>query len=455
MKNRRNNPDVNMVDVFYERNNSRTRQTDNNDSNNKNNTIKVWGTALKVVLIIAALILMVAILPAKLIKPAKSTSGDSVLIKTAPDAEPIEDDGSIPDESLWRENISPIEIEDKIYLAWDDPSNRNWTLTEMPPNVNVLAPVWFKLGLNETEDGIDFVNADESTTAFSYVQTCHKNGVKVWGTVQCINYDLAEVIMTDMAVQQQLIDQILLWINSYNMDGINIDFEKMNPKHKQLFNNFCANLKAAMPEGMPLSACITVKLVSESAETNPWQAYDRGGLAEVIDYITVMTYGEHDASTKKPVASIDWIDLHIRRLLEEIPSEKLIMGIPFYGVDYRAEVVDEQTLSLNPIWKNSGHTATIFQLNLLLETGQYLYSGTPIVLDYWINKGGWNAELGISDYSFVDTDGIQHTIWIDDENSIYQKARLADDYNLAGVAIWKKNLGTESMFEAVFRAWQD
>ena len=78
-----------------------------------------------------------------------------------------------------------------------------------------------------------------------------------------------------------------------------------------------------------------------------------------------------------------------------------------------------------------------------------------IRLDYWINKGGWNAELGISDYSFVDTDGVQHTIWIDDENSIYQKTKLACDYNLAGVAVWKKNLGTESMFEAIARGFGD
>ena len=450
MKNRKNNPDVNMVDVFYERNSNRTKQTENKDR-----AAKSLGVALKVVLIIAALILMVAFFPAKLIKPGDSTSGESVLIKTAPDAEPVEDDGSIPDEALWRENISPVEIENKIYLVWDDPSNKNWTLTEMPPNVNVLAPVWFKLSFNETEDGVDLINADQSTSAFSYVQTCHKNGVQVWGTVQCINYDLAEVIMTDAEVQQQLIGQILLWINSYKMDGINIDFENMNPKHKQLFNEFCANLKAAMPEGMPLSACVTVKLVSANAETNPWQAYDRAGLAQVVDYITVMTYGSNDASTKKPVASIGWVDLHIRRLLEEIPSEKLVMGMPFYGVDYRADVVDAQTLSLNPKWEDSGITATIFQLNLLLETGQYIYKDNVIRLDYWINKGGWNAELGISDYSFVDTDGVQHTIWIDDENSIYQKTRLACDYNLAGVAVWKKNLGTESMFEAIARGFED
>ena len=450
MSKKKHNPETYMVDVFYEKNQKRSK-AENHDPKK----VRYFGLAFKVVLIIAALVLVAAFLPGKLIKPSKSASGESVLVNSAPDAEPIEVDNSIPDEAVWRENVSPIDIEDKIYLAWDDPSSNNWTLTEMPPNVNVLSPVWFNLKFTDDKKGIDLVASDESNNAFSYVQTSHDNGVQVWGCIQCINYDLSELIMTDMAEQQKLIDQILVWMTTYNLDGINLDFENMNPEHKQLFNNFSAKLKMAMPQDKPLSACVTVKLVSESAESNPWQSYDRAGLAQAVDYITVMTYDEHKASTKKPVASIQWVDLHIRRLLEDIPSEKLVMGIPFYGVDYRAQVVDAQTLSVNPIWENSGHTTTIFMLNSLLETGQYNYKGTPIVLDYWINKGGWDADLGISDYSFVDTESIQHTIWIDDENSIYQKTRLADDYNLAGIAIWKKNLGTEAMFEAVARAGGD
>lgn len=447
MRKKKHNPDVYMVDVFYEKNQKRTRP-----SEDKPKKVRNVGIIFKVVLIVAVLILVTAFLPARLIAPEQNEAGQSVLINSAPDAQPMEVDASVPDEAIWRENVSPIDIENKIYLAWDDPSNKNWTLTELAPSVNVLSPVWFKLGFASDGKTIDLANADNSTTAFTYVETCHDNGIEVWACVQCINYSLAEVIMTDAVEQQKLIDQILVWINTYDLDGINIDFENMNPDHKQLFNNFCANLKAAMPEGMPLSACVTVKLVSESAEENPWQAYDRAGLAEVVDYITVMTYDEHKASTKRPVASIDWVDVHIRRLLEVMPSEKLIMGIPFHGVDYRAEIINPQTLTVNPIWQDSGHTATVFQLNRLLETGRYDYKGTEIVLDYWINKGGWDADLGISDYSFVDTAGIQHTIWIDDENSIYQKARLAEDYNLAGIAIWKLNLGTESMFEAVARA---
>ena len=75
----------------------------------------------------------------------------------------------------------------------------------MPPNVNVLAPVWFKLDFAADEKSVDLINADISTSAFDYVKTCHENGVMVWGTVQCINYDLSEVIMTDAQQQQLLI----------------------------------------------------------------------------------------------------------------------------------------------------------------------------------------------------------------------------------------------------------
>ena len=146
MKNKKHNPETYMVDVFYEKNKKR-----NKPENNDPKKVVYFRFLLKMVLIIAAIVLVVTFLPAKLIKPNQSSDGDTVLINEAPDAEPIEEDGTIPDESIWRENISPIDIEDKIYLAWDDPSNRNWTLTEMPPNVNVLAPVWFKLEFVEDE----------------------------------------------------------------------------------------------------------------------------------------------------------------------------------------------------------------------------------------------------------------------------------------------------------------
>lgn len=450
MRKKKHNPDVYMVDVFYEKNQKRTKPNEDNPKKVRN-----VGIILKMVIIIAVLVLIAGFLPARLIPPEQSETGHNVLINSAPDAKPIEVDGSIPEEAVWRENISPIDIEKRIYLAWDDPTNKNWTLAELPPSINVLSPVWFKLDFAPDGKTVDLANADESTTAFTYVEICHDNGIEVWGCVQCINYELSEVIVKDAVEQQKLIDQILVWMNTYDLDGINIDFEDMNTESTHLFNNFCANLKAAMPEDKVFSVCVNYiynEDGGEGAEGNTWQAYDRAGLSEIADYIAVMAYGEHkESSDKKPVASIDWIDLQVRRMLEVTPSEKLILGLPFWGTDYRAEVINPQSLIVSPIWQKSGHTTTVFQLNRLLETGRYDYKGTEIVLDYWINKGGWDADLGISDYVFVDTAGIQHTIWIDDENSIYQKVRLAEDYNIAGIAIWKLNLGTESMFEAVAR----
>lgn len=433
-----------MVDVFYQE----------KEKVPETKSVKLLSIIFKVVLILAVIVIGITILPPRLIQPSKTAMGDSVLIRSALNAQPVPEDNSIPDNEIWQENVNPVSIDERIYLAWDDFPK---PLTELPPNINVLAPCWFKLEFSEDKTSIDYIASDVSTDAYNYVEFCHNGGVEVWGTIQNFDPDLSAFIVTDEVQRQIFIDQVLLWITSYSLDGINIDFEKMNPEHKQLFNEFCQQLNDAMPENMPLSACVTVKLVSKNAESNWWQAYDREGLAKAVDYVAVMSYDDHKSSSKKPVASIGWVDLHIRRLLEEIPSNKLIMGMPFYGTDYRAEVVDAQTLSVNPLWSSSGVMTTVYELNKLLEFGQYADrygagSDTMVILDYWIDKGSWNAEFGISNYSFVDTSGLQHTIWIDDENSIYQKTRLAEDYNLAGVGIWKKSLGTESMFEAVARA---
>ncbi len=310
---------------------------------------------------------------------------------------------------------SQVPMDERLYVVWDD---TRLAMTELPVGVNVLAPCWFKL--KTTDSGaIDYAKSDVSTDAYSYVKMCHDGNVDVWGTIQCFDPDLSATIMTDSSVRAQLVGQIVSWTEIYDLDGINIDFEDMNPEHKALFTQFCKEVKDALPEDKPVSVDVTVKLIPQDPD-NWYQSYDRGGLAEVLDYVAVMTYDEHRTSQMKPVASIPWVDLHIRRLLEEVPSEKLLLGIPFHGTDYRAQVVDAQTLTLNPLWSSKGITTTVFQLNELLTNGKYndTYGegkSTEIVLSYWIEKGSWNADLGITTYSFVDTEGIQHTIWIDDE----------------------------------------
>lgn len=356
-------------------------------------------------------------------------------------------------EDVWRDNIAQEPIANRINMVWDDPPR---ALSKVPPGVNVLAPCWFDLKANE--DGSVYYE-ERAVEPESYVKMSREAGVEVWGTIQSFNPDISAKVVTDLQEREIFISKVVGWVEQYDLDGINLDFEKMNPEHKQQYNEFCKALNDRLPEDIVLSVCVTVKLLPENPN-NWWQCYDRAGLAEAVDYVCVMTYDAHKNSTKEPVASVQWVDTHIRRLLEEVPSEKLIMGIPFHGTDYRAKVTNTTTLDKEPLWKSSGVTTTVFQLNLLLTQGYYQdrYGSERdrvITLDYWLDQGSWNDEYGISNYSFVDTDGTEHTIWIDDENSLYQKTQMSIDYNLAGIAVWKRSLGTDPMFDAIAQAFRD
>ena len=60
--------------------------------------------------------------------------------------------------------------------------------------------------------------------------------------------------------------------------------------------------------------------------------YDRAALAAEADYLILMAYDEHYSAspTAGSVSSLPWVERGLRRVLQEVPAEKLILGAPFY-----------------------------------------------------------------------------------------------------------------------------
>jgi spore germination protein YaaH len=361
-------------------------------------------------------------------------------------------------EDKWVKNLVPP-VENVIYMAWDGGDGKLEN-DHIPAGVNVVTPEWFYLeedsatgkpvAKNLLQMGKTQWNPQE------YVDISHASGAKVWGMFACLGKaDLARQVVSDMDIQKQVIDQLVEWTIAYNLDGISLDFEYMDPEYKEEFTQFAKNIKDALPANQnTVSAAVTVKLLGDTSG-NWYQSYDRVGLAEVIDYIAVMTYDEHRSGDQTPVASITWVEKHIQRLLEEIPSNKIIMGIPFYGVDYIGKVVDSDSFNVEMLWKeDDDYRINFFSSDLQSALANSQYSDMrdrdkTIYIDYWMDKGSWSDDFGISQYSFVDTEGYLHTVYIDDESSLYQKAQLVKRYNLAGVGIWREGFGYGAMWEAL------
>lgn len=346
-------------------------------------------------------------------------------------------------------DVPPAAEGDTVCLAWQYRPRR---LEAVPPGVTALAPTWFYV---EDNNGVAEVNKLDSLLETritnwdpaQYVSKAHEGGAEVWGCVVSFTPSLSAQVVTDSARRSEFISRMAGWVQEYNLDGVNFDFENMDPANAVLFTAFVEEFKRALPPGCAVSVSVTVPLDNPSPK-NWWQCYDREGLGRVADYVAVMTYDNPDLA---PVAAIDWVKDKARDMLELVPARKILLGIPFYGVDFRVEAPQGERLTEMPALKASGSrkTMTPSGLRSLLEEGFYRNGDKEVRLDYWIDKGVWNEEESIAVYSFVDTDGLLHLVYCEDERSLMEKGRLLTYERLGGAAVWRLEFGTETLWNAL------
>ena len=136
-------------------------------------------------------------------------------------------------------------------------------------------------------------------------------------------------ILNDYNLRQTTIQNILSLASQYEVDGINLDFENIYEEDKDLYTRFIVELYPRLHEyGMNLSVDVT------APDGNPtWSlCYDRYNISRNCDYLIFMAYDQYGLSsqTAGTTAGYDWVELNLDKFLRDIPSEKIILGIPLY-----------------------------------------------------------------------------------------------------------------------------
>ncbi|GHV83046.1 hypothetical protein AGMMS50212_03860 [Spirochaetia bacterium] len=122
--------------------------------------------------------------------------------------------------------------------------------------------------------------------------------------------------------RQRLITELVDAAAAY--DGLNIDFEKVPLRDADNFISFLTELRSKLGNKI-LSVCVP-------ARTRTGGAYNYKKIASIADRVFVMAYDEHwSTSAPGPVASMNWCKTVASFSLQSIGSEKLVMGLPFYG----------------------------------------------------------------------------------------------------------------------------
>lgn len=339
--------------------------------------------------------------------------------------------GYVENESISKATAAPVRAENKamefpaisrehkINLGWHQVTTADGNggfpgIVSNASGLTTISPTWFKLTDNE--------GTVSSIASREYVDQAHAMGLEVWGLVDNFseNVTTAEVL-ADGAKRNKIIEQLLTEAEACGMDGINVDFEQLTQESIPHFLQFLRELKIKSYEKN------LVISVDNLVPQNYNMYYKRGTQGKIVDYVIIMGYDEHFSGSEKAgsVASLSFVENGIKQTLEEVPASKVINAIPFY----------------TRVWTETfGQKMPASEVLGMDGTDQYIQEHQMVKQ--------WDPELG-QNVAISEDDTARYTIWVEDEQSIEEKMKVIQSYELAGVAEWRLGLERSTVWEII------
>lgn len=288
-----------------------------------------------------------------------------------------------------------------IQLGWQyGQTTEQFKASVLKSTVNTLSPRWFFLDEN---------GAFQDQAEPSLVTWAHANNKKVWPLFgNRFNMEMTHRLLTDSSLKQSIITKLTDSVRKYQLDGINVDFENLNPADRQAFTTFIGELANALhPLGAKLSVDVPPDLSSEWSDP-----FDYEALGQKADYIVLMGYEEHWNGSQNPgsVASIPWLVSGLSKMKAKVAPYKIIVALPLYTRD----------------WSQMNGNTTSVDLTLR-EQSNIVKAYTPSI--QWDDKAKQYL-------LFYNKSGALHRIWAEDSRSLSAKLQMAANEQAGGVAYW-------------------
>lgn len=314
----------------------------------------------------------------------------------------------------------------KINLTWEavynSPPDPN-QINEMP-GVNVVSPTWFEL-LRRDDGELYVANKADSR----YVNWAQQRGYQVWALFgNSFEPEWTSELLSTYERRMKVIQELLYYAELYNLQGINIDFENVYVRDKDLLTQFVRELVPLFHEqNLVVSMDVTIRGGSPQ-----WSLfYDRQALGRLVDYMMVMTYDEHWAASPVAgsVASLPWVEKGIVDIMEmdHVPASKLVLGVPLYTRVWTEREEDGQTIV-------SSKSASMKKVDQIIEQ----YDLQPVFLN----------DVG-QDYFEYSENGNLNRVWIENANSMRRRIDLVHKYDLAGVASWQRGFAKPEIWNVM------
>ncbi|HET7601294.1 MAG TPA: polysaccharide deacetylase family protein, partial [Gemmatimonadales bacterium] len=214
-------------------------------------------------------------------------------------------------------------------------------------------------------------------------------------------------LLGSRAARERVIAQLVDVVRRYDLAGVTIDFENVP---SDLHDDVAAFVHLVDLELDRLGRT-TTQALSVDLDAKALERYGRAS-----DRVILMAYDEHDKGEAGPVASQGWYVRTVRRVLQHIPPERVILAVGAYGYDW-----NDATPS------SVGDEATFQDVMRAARDRGAAIRFDPASLNPYV--------------TWTDPDSTDHVIWYLDAVTAFDEARAGAALGVAGQAVWR--LGSE------------
>lgn len=228
------------------------------------------------------------------------------------------------------------------------------------------------------------------------------------------NSEIIKYIFADSEIQNNLIENVIKVMKEKGYLGLDIDFEFVEPESREEYISFIRKITNRLhAEGFTVNVDLAPKTSAEQTGLL-YEAQDYAAIGEIADTVLVMTYEwGYTYGPPMAVAPINNVKTVLNYALTEIPPEKILLGIPNYGYDWKLPYIRGESMAETIGNLQAVQRAKLFGAEIQFDE----IAQTPF-------------------YTYTAKDGSEHIVWFEDARSIKAKLALIQDNNLRGAGYW-------------------
>jgi len=289
--------------------------------------------------------------------------------------------------------------------------------------IDVLSPGWYD------------ANPDGSITGYArrdVIDAAHANGVAIIPLVVNKDVDPAvgHTILAAPDRRAALARNLVNEAKTYGYAGFQLDFEQIPWTDRDLLTALVQECADAFHlAGLNLSIAVIPRLPGDDTATgalldyfHQWSgAYDFVALAKAADFLSFMTYDEHNGVTSPgPVSGTPWIRRALEFSMQGVAPEKATLGLPTYYHD----------------WTGVGRLTSSSYADAM--TLAQAYGASPTF-------DGSEEEMHFGYNAF----GVHHELWIQSTDTLRRKLPLMYEYGLKGISVWRLGFEDPSFWSLI------